>query len=184
MEPRQPAPGPPVIGWTGSHSTLQHLDSLKVALQKLARREDFVLRVIGPGRYNLPGVRTESVTWRSSSEVADLRALDIGIMPLPDNPWTRGKCACKALQYMGLGIPTVCSPVGINSEIIEDGVNGLLADSTDEWIEKLTQLLRSADLRSHIGLAGRATVEAKFSARVQAPRVFEVLRTAAQSNSS
>jgi glycosyltransferase involved in cell wall biosynthesis len=184
MAARQSATGRQVIGWTGSYSTVQHLESLGGALKKLAKKEDFLLLVIGPDRFDLPGVMTESMPWRSSSEVADLRALDIGIMPLPDNPWTRGKCACKALQYMGLGIPTVCSPVGINSEIIDDGVNGLLARSEEEWIERLTLLLRSPDLRSRIGLAGRATVEAKFSARAQAPRVFEVLRSVVQRNPS
>jgi glycosyltransferase involved in cell wall biosynthesis len=179
-EPPRTRPSQAVIGWTGSYSTVQHLDLLREALRKLARTENFRLRVIGPDKFEFPGVPTESIPWRSCSEVADLRPIDIGIMPLPDNRWTRGKCACKALQYMGLGIPTVCSPVGVNSEIIEDGVNGFLAAGQDEWIEKLTRLLRSADLRTRIGLAGRAVVEDRFSARVQAPKVFEVFRSAVQ----
>jgi glycosyltransferase involved in cell wall biosynthesis len=181
---RSAIPHQPVIGWTGSYSTLQHLDALKGTLARLAKIEDFRLRVIGPPNFRFEGMQIDLIPWNSASEVADLRPIDIGIMPLPDNQWTRGKCACKALQYMGLGIPAVCSPVGVNSEIIQDGVNGFLAEGPDEWIEKLSRLLRSPDLRTRIGMAGRATVEAKFSARVQVPRVFEALRSAVQENTS
>jgi len=175
LEPRQTAGSQPVLGWTGSYSTVQHLDALKDLLRKMAKKENFRLRVIGLADYRIDGVQTEAIAWRSASEVDDLRPVDIGIMPLPDNRWTRGKCACKALQYMGLGIPTVCSPVGANTEIIRDGVNGFLADDEDQWVEKLTLLLRSPELRNRIGLAGRATVESGFSALVQAPRVYEIL---------
>jgi glycosyltransferase involved in cell wall biosynthesis len=166
----------PVIGWSGSFSTVQHLDTLRGALQRLARRARFRLRVIGTPNYELAGVDVEALPWRAATEVADLRALDIGIMPLPDDEWSRGKCGLKALQYMALGIPSICSPVGVNSDIIQDGDNGLLAATEDEWIERLTQLLRSAELRARLGAAGRATVEAKYSASAQAPRVYEVLR--------
>jgi glycosyltransferase involved in cell wall biosynthesis len=109
--------------------------------------------------------------------VSDLRVIDIGIMPLPDEPWSRGKCGLKALQYMALGIPTVCSPVGVNSDIISDSRNGFLARTEDEWVEKLTQLLRSAELRERLGAAGRRTVEESYSAQAQAPRVYDILRS-------
>ena len=95
-------------------------------------------------------------------------------MPLPDDQWSRGKCGLKALQYMALGVPTVCSPVGVNSEIIRDGENGLLASTDDEWVEKLSGLLRSAGERARLGRAGRETVEARYSATVQAPRVYDL----------
>jgi glycosyltransferase involved in cell wall biosynthesis len=167
----------PIIGWTGSYSTIQHLDTLRTTLRRLAARERFRLRVIGPTIYQLDGVDVETVSWRSASEVEDLRKLDIGIMPLPDNIWTRGKCGCKALQYMALGIPCVCSPVGVNTEIIKDGENGCLASTEDEWIAKLTALLRSQELREKLGLAGRGTVATKYSAAVQAPRFFDVLQS-------
>jgi glycosyltransferase involved in cell wall biosynthesis len=167
----------PVIGWTGSFSTVQHLDTLAGALKRLARKENFRLVVIGPPVYKIDGVDVEAVKWRSATEVSDLRQLDIGIMPLPDESWTRGKCGCKALQYMALAIPTICSPVGVNSEIIQDGVNGLLANSEDEWVEKLTLLLHDANLRKRLGDAGRKTVETKYSAAVHAPRVYEILRS-------
>lgn len=179
LEPGRASSSPPVIGWTGSHSTVQHLEGLKGVLTKLAGHDNFRLRVIGSDGFRFAGVQTDVIPWAAESEVADLRPVDIGIMPLPDNPWTRGKCACKALQYMGLGIPTVCSPVGANRDLIRDGVNGFLAGSENEWVDKLSRLLGSEDLRRKLGMEGRATVESEFSARVQAPRVFDILRSAA-----
>ena len=167
----------PVIGWTGSYSTVQHLELLRGVLCELARRERFRLRVIGPSFYRLEGVDVEVVPWRSDTEAQDLAEADIGIMPLPDDSWSRGKCGCKALQYMGLGIPAVCSPVGINTDLISDGDNGFLAHSAEEWITKLTLLLRSPQLRRKLGLAGRKTVEERFSAASQVPRVHEIFRS-------
>lgn len=170
----------PVVGWTGSYSTVQHLRTLSGALRRLARSERFRLRIIGaPGvrLEGLEGLDVEALPWRSETEVEDLRPVDIGVMPLPEEPWTRGKCGMKALQYMGLAIPTVCSPVGVNSEIVRDGENGFLAASEDEWVEKLTLLLRSADLRERLGRAGRATVEECYSAACQAPRVFQIIES-------
>ena len=168
----------PVIGWTGSFSTVQHLDILRPVLCELARRERFRLRVIGPPNYRLEGVDVEVVPWRSQTEAQDLAAADIGVMPLPDDPWSRGKCGCKALQYMGLGIPAVCSPVGMNIDLIRDGENGFLADGAEEWMTKLTLLLRSSQLRRKVGLAGRKTVEEGFSTISQVPRVHKVFRSA------
>lgn len=167
----------PTIGWTGSFSTVQHLDTLRPVLEKLARRIPFRLRVIGTPSYQLEGVDVEAMPWRSATELEDLNAIDIGIMPLPDDAWSKGKCGLKALQFMALGIPTVCSPVGVNTEIIQDGQNGFIAGSEDEWIEKLTFLVRSPELRKRLGLAGRVTVETKYSAAVEAPRVYAILES-------
>ncbi|MEP6819471.1 MAG: glycosyltransferase family 4 protein [bacterium] len=167
----------PTIGWTGSFSTVQHLDTLRPALQKLARQNRFRLRVIGTPAYELEGVEVEAMKWQSATELKDLNAIDIGIMPLPDDAWSKGKCALKALQFMALGIPTVCSPVGVNTEIIQDGENGFIANSETDWVEKLRRLLHSAQRRNEIGRAGRATVETKYSANVQAPRVFDLLKS-------
>jgi glycosyltransferase involved in cell wall biosynthesis len=168
----------PVIGWTGSHSTVLHLLTLGGALRRLAERERFRLRVIGAPNTRLEGlegIAADVLPWRSETEVEDLRPIDIGVMPLPDDRWSRGKCGMKALQYMGLGVPTVCSPIGVNSTIVRDGENGLLATTEDEWVEKLAVLLRFPELRERLGRAGRATVEAGYSAAAQAPRVFGVI---------
>ena len=169
----------PVIGWSGSFSTIQHLDILRGALQRLARQERFKLRVIGTPRYELNGVEVHSMPWRAETEVTDLQPIDIGIMPLPDDLWSRGKCGLKALQYMALGIPTVCSPVGVNTDIIQDGKNGFIAGDEDAWVKKLTHLLRSVELRRELGMAGRKTVEEQYSAAVQAPRVAEIFKSVA-----
>jgi glycosyltransferase involved in cell wall biosynthesis len=176
VEPKE-ANDPPVVGWSGSYSTAQHLDTLRGALQKLARKERFRLRVIGAPGFKIDGVDVEAMEWRPETEVADLRVIDVGIMPLPDDQWSRGKCGLKALQYMALGTPTVCSPVGVNSDIIQDGENGMLASTDDEWVERLTRLLRSPELRAQLGRQGRATVEQRYSARVQAPRVHEIIES-------
>ncbi|MDQ3918160.1 MAG: glycosyltransferase family 4 protein [Acidobacteriota bacterium] len=173
VEPRAPN-DVPVVGWSGSYSTAQHLATLSGALRRLAARERFRLRVIGAPDFKIEGVDVEALPWRSETEVADMRPFDIGIMPLPDDPWSRGKCGLKALQYMALGVPTVCSPVGVNTEIIRDGENGLLAATDDEWVEKLSGLLGSESLRARLGRAGRETVEARYSAAVQAPRVYDI----------
>jgi glycosyltransferase involved in cell wall biosynthesis len=110
-----------------------------------------------------------------------LKPIDIGVMPLPDDAWSKGKCGAKALQFMGLGIPTVCSPVGVNTDIIRDNQNGFLAATEDEWVEKLSNLIRSVPLRARLGRAGRETVEQKYSAISQAPRVFEIFKSVARS---
>jgi glycosyltransferase involved in cell wall biosynthesis len=171
------------IGWSGSFSTVQHLDTIRDVLQELANTEKFRLRVIGTPEYKIPGVDVEAIQWRSETELDDLRTIDIGLMPLPDDNWSKGKCGLKALQYMALGVPTICSPVGVNSTIIRDGENGFLAGSKAEWIEKISHLIHSPDLRRKLGFAGRETVEREYSAKVVAPKVLDIFRLAAAKNS-
>jgi len=174
---RREKSGPLVIGWTGSHSTVQHLDTMRGALKKLAERESFRLRVIGTPAYECAPVEVEAMRWRADTELEDLSEIDIGMMPLPDDRWSKGKCGLKALQFMALGIPTICSPVGVNTDIIQDGQNGFIAGTEDEWVEKLSRLLRSAELRRRLGDAGRATVEEQYSAITQTPRVYEIFKS-------
>ena len=170
------------IGWSGSFSTVQHLDTIRDVFKELAKDEKFRLRVIGTPNYELSGVEVEAAAWKSETEVEDLAAIDIGVMPLPDEAWSKGKCGLKALQYMALGIPTICSPVGVNTEIIQDGENGFIADGKDEWIKKLKKLLHSYELRQKLGAAGRRTVEENYSAESQAPRVFEIFKSVINKN--
>jgi glycosyltransferase involved in cell wall biosynthesis len=166
--------------WSGTFSTVQHLDTVRGALQRLAREEKFKLRVIGAPEYAIEGVEVEVVQWRSATEADDLRPGDIGMMPLPDDQWSKGKCGLKALQYMALGIPTICSPVGVNSTIIEHGRNGILAGCEDEWVHSLKRLINSPEERARLGAEGRRTVEKEFSATVQAPRVYEIFNSVAR----
>src|SRR5215213_6152115 len=177
VPPPRNSSGPPVIGWTGSYSTVQHLDTLRGALKTLAERELFRLRVIGTPAYECPPIDVEAMPWRADTELKDLGGIDIGVMPLPDDKWSKGKCGLKALQFMALGIPTVCSPVGVNTDIIQDDRNGFIAATEDEWVDKLSRLLRSHELRQRLGQAGRATIEEKYSAITQTPRVYEIFQS-------
>lgn len=157
--------GPVIIGWSGSITTIQHfqhaLPFLKRSKERFGDRVAF--RVIGDGSYREPSLGIQGMPWRKETELQDLAGIDIGIMPLPDDEWTKGKCGLKGLQYMGLGLPTIMSPVGVNSEIIQDGVNGYLATETDEWVQKIGWLVEDADLRSRLGAEARRTVEERYS---------------------
>jgi glycosyltransferase involved in cell wall biosynthesis len=128
----------------------------------------------------MPGLDVQLVPWRAETEVPALSAIDVGLMPLPDDEWSRGKCGLKALQYMALGIPPVVSPVGVNSAIVQDGINGFHACTDEEWVDRIALLLRDPELRRRLGAAARLTVETTYSARVQAPRMAAVLRQAAE----
>ena len=172
------APARPVVGWTGSYSSEQYLEVVRPALERLRRRLDFRLVVIGGGAFRAEGVEVEHRSWRSATETADLADIDVGLMPLPDEEWERGKCGLKALQYMALGIPVVVSPVGVNAEIVEDGRNGYLARTTDEWETAIERLLLDPDLRRRLGGEGRLTVERSYSAAKTAARVAEIFRRA------
>ncbi len=159
-----------IIGWTGSHSTLKYLEQLVPVLQELEQEFKQVHFVIIANQYpRLPLERCHFVPWQKESEAEDLARMDIGIMPLPDDEWTRGKCGFKALQYMAMDIPCIASPVGVNCEIIQHGVNGFLADSPQEWKFYLTQLIADGNLRNQMGKAGRKTVIQRYSVSSNAP---------------
>jgi glycosyltransferase involved in cell wall biosynthesis len=166
-----------VIGWSGSYSTAQYLDTVAGVFQDLAKEREFIFKVIGAPKYNLENVNVNAIPWQSATEVEDLLEMDIGIMPMPDDLWSQGKCGLKALQYMALGIPTICSPIGVNQKIIQDGANGFLAADKDEWIEKLKRLMDSVELRRKLGQAGRKSVEREYSAKVIAPKVFDIFNS-------
>jgi glycosyltransferase involved in cell wall biosynthesis len=157
--------GPVVIGWSGSITTIQHFRYAIPALQAIKAKygDRVAIRVVGDGTYREPALGVEGLPWRKETELDDLRAMDIGIMPLPDDEWARGKCGLKGLQYMALGIPAIMSPVGVNSEIIRHGVNGLLASTTEDWVACLGRLIEDAEARRSMGRAARATVEEHYS---------------------
>jgi glycosyltransferase involved in cell wall biosynthesis len=171
----------PVVGWTGSVTTLPYLVQLEEALRVLRRKVAYRLLVIG-GELAVPDLDVECRPWRAATEIADLRPIDVGLMPLPDDPWTRGKCGLKALQYMALGIPPVVAPVGINGTIVENGVNGFHARTNAEWVERVACLLKDPGLRRRLGDAARRTVVEGYSAAVHAKRVAAVLRSVATGN--
>jgi glycosyltransferase involved in cell wall biosynthesis len=172
-----PAGATPVVGWTGSHSSAQYLRIVESALQTLSRRRRFRFLVIGLDSYRLEGVEVECRAWRASTEIEDLWPMDVGIMPLFDDPWARGKCAMKAIQYMGVSLPTVVSPVGASRDVVAEGVSGFHATNEQEWVLALERLLDDADLRLRMGAEGRRRVENHYSAEVQAPRVGTLLKS-------
>lgn len=164
------------IGWIGSKTTILYLDRLRNVFRALGKSYNICVTVIGPGNYRIDGVETMARPWRLETEVSDLQCFDIGVAPLINDEWALGKSGCKVIQYMGVGIPAVASRVGIYGEIINDGDNGFLADSEEEWVEKLSQLIENETLRQRFGSLGRKTVEERYSLKVNGPKLLEILQ--------
>jgi glycosyltransferase involved in cell wall biosynthesis len=169
---------PVCVGWSGSRSTVRYLEPLAPMLRDLQRETGVTIRVIGDEQFTVPGAEVEALPWREESELGELSKIDIGLMPLPDDEWARGKCGLKALQYMAVGIPAVISPVGVNVEIAHGGA-ALLASGEREWREAILELIRSAERRKELGARGRQRVEESYSVRANLPLYKEVLSAAA-----
>lgn len=169
--------GPVVIGWIGTRGNLRYLETLGPVMRGLAAGGLRVtVRVIADGAPREMGVPVETVPWRLDREAADVAGFDIGVMPLDDTAWSRGKCGFKLLQYMAAGLPTVASPVGVNRSIIRDGANGFLADTREEWAAALTRLITDPTLRARVGHEARRTVEERYSLERCSAAVVDVLR--------
>jgi glycosyltransferase involved in cell wall biosynthesis len=167
-----------VIGWIGSPATTVYLHLLDDVFRSiLARFQNVKIVLIGAGNYNFPDKRVIKKEWSYETEVSDLQEFDIGVMPMPDDKWTKGKLGCKMLQYMAVGVPPVVSYTHTNEEIIREGENGYLVKSTAECIDKLSSLITDAGLRKRIGEAGRQTVEKVCSVRQNTPRLLEVFNS-------
>jgi len=181
-----PNPGRVTVGWVGRWSSAFYLNRLEPVFRDLcARYPQVQIKLIGAKEPDWPDVRVISQAWRLETEIEDIQSFDIGLMPLDDDEYARYKCGFKMLQYMGLGIPAVASPVGVNREILQDGVNGFLAESLEEWRTKLACLIENPKLRARLGAAGRRTVEERFSVEKTLPLMMRVihLALAAKSNS-
>jgi glycosyltransferase involved in cell wall biosynthesis len=175
-----PSPDRPyTVGWIGSPLTAPYLQLVRDALAEMATSEDVRVTLVGSGPVTLDHVAVDVRPWSESSEVAELQQFDVGIMPLRDEPWERGKCGYKLIQYMACGRPVVASPVGASRHIVEHGTNGFLARSAPDWVEAL-RALRDPALRARMGTAGRAKVERTYCVQVTAPRLASLLRSAAQ----
>ncbi len=166
----------PSLVWIGSPSTIHYLVTLENSLRELSLNFKFKLVVIGAS-LSLPGVLVEEVTWSEESENNNIMKCDIGIMPLVDSPWERGKCGYKIIQYMASGLPVVASNIGANSTIIDNGRSGFLVDTTEEWVSVLSHLLVAPTLREQMGVAGRKIVEDRFCVQRTGPKLVELLIT-------
>jgi glycosyltransferase involved in cell wall biosynthesis len=161
----------PVVGWIGSPTTARYLEPLLPLLDELARTVRFRLRVIGAGRpLALARVEVETPPWRLDGEAELFADLDVGLYPLSDDAWSRGKCGFKAIQYMASGVASVVSPVGVVREIARDGVDALWAESAADWKAALARLISDAAERTRLGAAGRARAQAAYSLASVAPR--------------
>jgi glycosyltransferase involved in cell wall biosynthesis len=165
------------IGWSGSHSTSVYLKLLGDVLRKLKQRQHFRLLVIGDAKFQLEGIEVEALPWTESSEVRDLQRIDIGLYPLPNEEWVYGKSGLKALQYMALGIPTIATAIGANFRVIEDGKSGFLVKSEEEWLERLEQLMKDANLRRAIGAKARERVESLYSVKANEPVYLKIFQS-------
>lgn len=170
--------GVPVIGWIGSAATAIYLEPLMPLLSKLTRSGRARVKIVGAVRNMLPASGMEFVDWSEPREVAEVQSMDIGIMPVPDDPWARGKSGYKLIQYMACGLPVIASPVGVNSTIVEEGINGFLASDVEQWASALDRLVADADLRKSMGEQGRRRAVEHYSLHVHAPRLVEAMQDA------
>ena len=173
------ATGPPTIGWSGSSSNLRYLETLDPVFAVLTERyPEMRIRVVcdrAPNFKRVPARSVEFLPWSPSIEVSALQDLNVGLMPLEDSAWARGKCAFKMLTYMACGVPVVVSPVGVNAEILRQGKVGFGARTDAEWVESIEALLNDRDMGMRMGRAGRSLVESSYSISALAPRFAALL---------
>lgn len=167
----------PVLGWLGSNSTEKYLHLIAPALQEVSRRyPGMILRIVGGGRFHCDGVTVEHHEWSLESEVSLLHGFDIGLMPLPLEEWSRGKSGGKARTYMAAGLPAVCTRIGFNCQLIQDGETGFLAETMEEWVRALSHLVENVALRQRIGDAARREVEEHYSLERLGPEFVKTLQ--------
>lgn len=173
----KPTDGQTRLVWIGSRSTLPYLESLKDILDEIGRRHDNVtLRIICDAFFDLQNMHVEKIPWSLQTQAADLTTCDIGLAPLPDDPFTRGKCGFKILQYAAAALPTVASPVGVNGSYIRPGKNGFLPETPPQWLDHLSYLIENSSTRAQMGQNARANVKTHFDLAVLADQLCCHLR--------
>jgi glycosyltransferase involved in cell wall biosynthesis len=165
------------VGWIGSPSTAQYLEEVAGAINRSRLNFPIRLIVVGADRKILRGTPMRKLAWTEESEVESIHQFDVGIMPLRDSPWERGKCGYKLIQCMACGIPVIASSVGVNTKIISHGTDGLLANTETEWMAAFKILAGDPSLRCEMGQAARKKVEREFSTQVMAPRLVSIFRS-------
>ena len=169
------------VGWIGTPKTAKYLKRLFPALREVARNRLLRLVTIGAPPLGDIGVPVEQHAWSPDTEAQLLSSLHVGVMPLPDEPWERGKCGYKLIQYMACGRPVIASPVGVNTDIVTTEV-GFLASTDEEWVTSIEALANDPGQRIRMGASGRRLVEQDYTVQVVAPRIVAMLRQAAQNN--
>jgi glycosyltransferase involved in cell wall biosynthesis len=174
---------PVIVGWLGSSSTLKYLKNLMPTLERLYQRyPHFQLKIVCDRFLDGVNVPVIKKKWSPETEEADLKSFDIGVMPLKDDLWSRGKCGLKILQYFSVGVPAVCTPVGINRDIVQDTVNGFWAQDEKQWEDRLLKLIQEEELRREMGSKGRKTVENLYTIEVNASRILGILKKVHERN--
>jgi glycosyltransferase involved in cell wall biosynthesis len=165
------------IGWSGSKTTIKHFALLVPVLKMLDEKygNRIYFKQIGDRNFSADGLKIECDDWHFENEVEELNKIDIGLMPLPDDEWAKGKCAFKAIQYMALEIPAVISPVGMNNEVLKENVSGFFASSNDEWLIKISALIDDFELRRRIGIEARKRVIENYSIHSQIQKMIQIL---------
>jgi glycosyltransferase involved in cell wall biosynthesis len=174
-----------ILGWIGTKGNLKYLKRLEPVFETIRQRFPHVkLKIVSNDFYDPSSLPVIKKPWKLEDENADLTSFDIGLMPLNDDLWSRGKCGLKIVQYLSVGLPVVCTPVGINSDIIQNGENGFWAANNQEWIDRLSTLIQNPDLRYQMGLKGIKTVEKEYSLGVTSEKFFHILQRLSQSEKS
>ncbi len=167
--------GPFTIGWIGSPSTAQYVEGISSALRVVCDQRDARVVLVGSGAVELPGVPLEVREWSEETEVEYIAEFDVGIMPLVDTPWERGKCGFKLIQYMACGKPLVASPVGMNTEIVDNGENGYVASDHDEWVDTLIHLSDDTETAQRMGSRGRELIADRYCLEVTSEEWIQIL---------
>ena len=167
-----------ILGWIGTKGNLKYLKLLEPVFEKLVQRfSNLRLKIVSNDFYDSSFIPVIKKPWRLEDENEDLISFDIGLMPLQDDLWSKGKCGLKIIQYLSVGVPVVCSPVGINGDIVKDGQNGFLASDSQEWADRIAKLISDPGLRARMGQEGIETVEKGYSLSVSSEKFFQVLQS-------
>ena len=163
------------IGWIGSPGTSKYLKNIENDLCEIYKTGNVRINFVGAGDIKMDGFDYNIIAWEESTEVLEISKFDVGIMPLPDSPWERGKCGFKLIQCMACEVPVIASPVGVNRNIIQNGENGFLAESSEDWIKYFYTLKNDEKLRCDMGYKGRKLIEEKFSLDKNAALLIDII---------
>jgi glycosyltransferase involved in cell wall biosynthesis len=177
-KPRTQGNGKVCVGWSGSATTVGNLQLIEASLRDIAQRRDVQIQLVGVDAPPFPDIDLTALPWHAETEVDDLRQLDVGLAPAPVTEWNKRKFFMKIVQYMALGIPPICSPIGSNPEVIDHGRTGFLADTREEWVEAMERLITDASLRAEMSERAANVAHEKYTLQANADRIVDAFRSA------